>query len=234
MQSSDEGYYNPAVGQRVLVEGNDIPPGMADVPATVVSIDTTDSALPVFAELANGQRWWCAGWSPFVETDLLEPKMIPVSDHDRTVEVLNAQISELAAERDRLRREEERQRNRANTLQTHYDHDLTWIDDHMLQTVKVNQSWCDSGYNEVIENVNNNITGGFQFTLARRLVEKRVMIKGETTYEATVHVYEDDDVTDSDNWMDADGEQLDADEFMQEELKAEFSRCHGFDTVEVA
>lgn len=165
-------------------------------------------------------------------TDIVEPRP---SEATGIITDLQAKVSrlndELAVQARRATRAEER----LTEQQRRYSHDMTAIQT-IMREVKEEQDWCDDGWNEVVDRVNRELEGGFEFEKARELVKKSVSVRGETTVDIDVWVYEDDDENDTDNWLDEDGDEIsDTDEYMQEALKAEYDRCGSqFDTVEVA
>jgi len=151
-----------------------------------------------------------------------------------TTDALLVRVAAFEAEVAHLKSVLEREQGRVREAQNHYYDDMSSIND-IMREVKGEQSWCDDGYNGVVDRVNTALVGGYEFPEFRGLVKKWVTVRGETTVDVDVWVHEGDDENDSDYWMDEDGDEIsDPDEFMQEALIAEFNRMSSrFDDVEV-
>ena len=125
----------------------------------------------------------------------------------------------------------ERARQRLDEQQGKYRHDMQhW--ESTLRDAKQDQNWCDEGTNEVIETLNNGFIGGWEIDPYCEIVEAEVTVEGKVIKTITVHVRKGDDSYDPNNWVDEDGDEIDADETVHRALGEEYRR-NGWDEWEV-
>lgn len=159
----------PAVGQ--IVKAIDVP-GMPEYNGQIVTITEVVHDGRVYAEFKSTskpddtERLYFYEWLPADEPSV-DIAMIPVSDHDRTVENLNAQISRL--------------NERVNT----YASDFAIVGD-MLKEEAERRGWCGE-YDEFVERVNSR-TARLELPTREEEYEVTVTVTGTMTHETTVSV----------------------------------------------
>lgn len=153
---------------------------------------------------------------------------------DEMREVVRRLSNDLAEEKARsesrlqsLQREQER----LTEQQSRYRHDMQHWESTMRHE-KEEQNWCDEGTNRVIQRLNDGFIGGWEIEEYSQIVEAEVTIRGEVIKTITVHVKDGDDPDDPDNWVDEDGDSIDADETAHHALAEEYRR-NGWDDWEV-
>lgn len=125
----------------------------------------------------------------------------------------------------------ERARQRLDESINRYRHDMQhW--ETVLREEKQERDWCDEGTNAVIRRLNDGFIGGWEIEEYAEIVEAEVTIRGEVIKTITVHVKDGDDPDDPENWVDEDGDSIDADEIAHHALAEEYRR-NGWDEWEV-
>jgi hypothetical protein len=165
------------------------------------------------------------GWFPLSQINLA----VKPSEETGIITDLQKQVATLTEEVAAQKRLRERSDERVTALQNHYRHDMNAIQ-RIMRDKKEDQNWCDDGYNEVVDDVNAVLTGGFEFEKFRTLVQKRVRMSGNVIVTKDVWVYDDEDDDDADNWKDEDGDDLNID--VSEALCDEASN-NGWDDTEI-
>lgn len=121
--------------------------------------------------------------------------------------------------------------DRLTEQQRRYRHDMQhW--ETVLREQKDEQDWCDEGTNEVIDALNRGFIGGWEIERYSQIVEAEVTVEGKVIKTITVHVKDGDDAEDPDNWVDEDGDEIDAEETVHRALAEEYRR-NGWDEWEV-
>lgn len=204
-----------AAGDTVIA--TDIP-GYQHMSGQTVTVTSVNSE-------GSGRAYFCAdgfvnpdypGHSPenlaFYGAEKVAPPALagPEEDKDAVIADLREEVASLTLERDRQALLRSNSEERLTVQQDRYSHDMREIERIMLEQ-KSEQSWCDDGWNEVVDDVNGCLTGGYEFSRARKLVKKRGSIKGECIVNLDVWVEEGDDADDPDNWKDEDGDSMDID-----------------------
>jgi len=210
----------PKVGDRIVVcdEHNSMFMGAVGV---VQTVDTTDSALPLnveFTRPSDGRpitAWirkgtWTAATGEEVRGGITIPANVTLPEALSIIERVGNDLSKVKMREDSERTRAIAAEMRLTTQQGYYRHDMTAIDTIMLRT-KGTQDWCDDGYKEVAEEINDQMQGGYEFTVPRKLVKKTVLLKGEVRLTKKIWVYEDEDEDNFDNWKDEAGEDLNID-----------------------
>lgn len=232
---------NVNVGDSVFVTDTNIPEEFVGTHGIVAQIDSNDSALPIFVKFTNkagaDRHYWIRREQFSVVTEeptrhLSLPANMTLEEAYLIIERYENDYREVSASRDYAQKLREDAANRLTEQQNRYHSDMGSIQRIMLE-VKDEQSWCDDGYNRVVERVNDALIGGWEFDKARRLVRKTVRVRAEVTDTVEVWVYDDEDEDDTDNWKDEEGDEVDPDEWMTDALVEEYRR-NGFDSVEVA
>jgi hypothetical protein len=229
------------IGTTVLVNSADCPAWTKGQKAEVRAHDTIENAVyTLYVHFIDGddterKTYWVKDEDvTIVPADHKRHFSLPENmtlDEARTlIELFENDYRELGMKRDSAVSRAERAEQRLGQQQDTYRHDMQAIQRIML-VQKSEQSWCDDGWNEVVEEVNDALEGGFSFDKIRKLVKKKVTIKGEVSVDKEVWVYDDeDDEDDPDNWYDEDGSDagIDVDEALSEEVAE-----NGFDSTEV-
>lgn len=227
----------PNIGDTVFVTDDNLPAEFNGTHGIVKTVDTIDGAtMPIFVEFTRMDGTTRALWVREGHYSVTEAAVeVKPSEEVGIISSLQAQVTRLSEELAVQARRATAAEERLTEQQRRYSHDMGEIQ-RIMRDVKGEQDWCDDGYNSVVRRVNDAMEGGWEFEEFRSLVRRTVTVRGETSVDVEVWVRDGDDKNDTDNWLDEEGYEIgDPDEFMQENLKQEFSRCGSqFDNVEVS
>lgn len=169
-------------------------------------------------------------WQPFTEP-VLWPENATMEEMREIVRRLNNDLTEEKARSESRLQSLQRAEERLTEQQRRYSHDMSHWETTMRQA-KDDQNWCDEGTNRVIRILNDGFIGGWNIDEYSEIVEAEVTIRGEVVKTITVHVKDGDDPDDPENWVDEDGDEVDADHIAETALAEEYRR-NGWDEWEV-
>lgn len=205
----------PQVGQKVRVYSTTHPEGYEGSVGTVTAVGSisgwAECQSPQKPDDTESVRF--DAYEEIMDTDIIEPKMIPLSDHDREVEALRNRIRNL-------------ERELATGKETHAD-----LGRRLLNQAE-NRGWC-SEFDEFVSDYNGDCPVGWEIDERVKLVQKRVRVEGTVYRDITVWVKEDDDETDPDNWYaDNDTDTAVDSDYVTEQLDSEYEG-NGWDDTNI-
>jgi hypothetical protein len=232
------------VGDSVFVTDDSISGEFVGTHGVIKTVDdVAGTDLPIFVEfhdtLTDRKRsfWVRKGHFNVAEPEepgrhLSLPANMTLEEAHLIIERFENDYREVMGQRDSQEKRAVDAEGRLRTQQDRYSADMRSIERIMLET-KEQQSWCDNGWNEVVDEVNAALVGGYEFDrmMKRKRMTKRV--RGTVYRDVEVWVADDDDTDDddADNWFQSeDGD----DQFgeLADILCNEFEN-NGFDDIEV-
>lgn len=200
---------------------------------TVIAVDASaDSEMPIMVLFTRQDGTIHRTWIHRGTFNVTEEEAPATPVEPAIITDLQAQIDTLTLEATTQTNLHIDTKERLAESQRRYSADMRSIERIMLET-KEQQSWCDNGWNEVVDEVNEALIGGYEFDRIKRRKRMTKRVRGTVYRDVEVWVGDDDDTDDddADNWYQSeDGD----DQFgeLADILNNEYEN-NGFDDIEV-